>query len=120
MKRSLVFDDGKAQTYFEFIYSAVLIGGLPKERTGGVETLRREARILDALDAISDRHPNPTETFANNEPARVVRFGVVLTLDVADYELIKKRIEEAPWFPKVSRDVVRTLDWLTTAVVSEG
>lgn len=116
MIRVLTFDDTpRSQKRFELLYGAILVGGADGQRKGGIETIRREARILDALDARSVVNDDPkAPPFPSNEPARLVQTGA-LTLEQADFEILLQRMKDTPWLPKIARDVVDTVDWLTTA-----
>jgi len=109
-KRVLEFQGPKANKRFEMLYNAVLIGG-NGQRTGGIEILRREARLLDQLDAISVLASPPREFF-NKQPARDVTVPGSLALEPADYDLLRQRLGEAPWLPQSARDVVDAMDWL--------
>lgn len=125
MTRTITFnaDEARNQKRFEFIIGAMLLGGNHEQQSsrGSIEVLRREARILNVLDAISDPNPDPqAPKLANNEPARTVRANAVMELDQPDFELLRKRLEETPWMPKVARDVVDAVDWLSAAEKVEG
>jgi hypothetical protein len=119
MKRTIEFkDDAKNQKRFELLYGAILVGGAQAQngQRGGIEVLRREARLLDSLDTISVLNPDRTvPKFPNDEPARLVTSGAAMVIAQADFELLKKRLEDTPWLPKVARDVVDTVDWLSAA-----
>lgn len=112
--RIITFKSGevKSQKRFELLYGAMLLGGQQPGARGGIEVLRREARILDALDAISTPE-------SGNEETRSVVIDSVLSLQQPDFELLKKRLEEAPWLPKIARNVVDAVDWLGTAAEKE-
>ncbi len=111
MKRTITFgDEAKSQQRFELFQAAILNGGAAGQR-GGIEILRREAKLLDAFDAISDP--------AGDEKPRRVRDGAQLVLEQADFDVLKKRMEEAPWAPAASRGVIDALDWLSAAATTE-
>src|SRR5262249_22555663 len=113
MQRAIEFshpDPKVNETRFELLYNAVLVGGTPQAPPqgpgrGGIEVLRREARLLDALDGVSD-------PVGEGAPSRVVRSGEVILLAQPDFDLLVKRIEETPWMPRVARDVVSLIDWV--------
>jgi len=120
MKRIVSFKsaDPKNQQRFELLYTAILVGGItPARGQGGIEVLRKEGRLLDALDAISDPvEESHARRLPNGDPARCLRGDVTqLVLSQADHELLKKRLEEALWQPRIARDVVDCVDWFTTA-----
>lgn len=117
MKRVLTFESARQdQKRFELLYQAILIGGASAQpgSRGGIEVLRREARLLDALDGISIADPDETKGLAG-EPGRLVQAEAELVLEQPDFELLKKRVEETPWLPKAARDVVDVIDWLSAA-----
>lgn len=116
MKRRLEFKvgDAKNQKRFELLHGAVLLLPLPSAGGRGIEVIRREGRILDALESISTVNPDPQAPKIMDEPARQVRCAVLL-LEQADFELLKKRVETIDWHPKYSRAVVDVVDWLSAA-----
>lgn len=121
MIRVLTFDDSaRSQKRFELLYSAILMGGSDGQRKGGIEMIRREARMLDALDAGSVLNDDPKAApFPSNEPPRLVRPGAV-KLDQPDFDVLLQRVKDTPWLPKFARDVVNTVDWLTAAPEGSG
>jgi hypothetical protein len=104
MKRELSFDGERAEQRFQLLLAAVMAGGDGKgDRTPVV--IRKEARLLDALESIS--HMNGLETRQLNPDS-------TLTVSQEDFELLQQYTEKTPWTPRVSRDVVDLWDWLST------
>jgi hypothetical protein len=112
--RVLTFDSNRrGQSRFAILYAAVLLGAPKGAR--GLETIRREARILDALDAISDADaaaPGPV-------PARQVHPGARLVLTQPELELVGRYLEAVEWAPVASRDVIDAADWVSAAATHE-
>jgi hypothetical protein len=113
--RVLTFDaNGRGQRRFEIVYAAILLGAPKGAR--GLETIRREARILDALDAISTADgaagPGPI-------PARQVTPGARLVLAQPECELVGRYLEAVEWAPAASRDVIDAADWVSAAATHE-
>lgn len=112
MKRKVTFsDETKNQKRFELLYLSIILGA-PQNR--GIEVIRREARILDLLDSISSVNSDSNVKFGT-EPGRIINGGAELLLEVADFELIKSRLEKTEWVAIWSRKVVDTLDWFSSA-----
>lgn len=110
--RILVFDNGRSQKRFEVCYAAILLGA-PKGAGRGLEALRREARILDALEGASTVDPQAPPGAAL--PARIVTPGARLALAQPELELLARYLEAVEWAPVASRDVVDAADWLSAA-----
>lgn len=119
MKRVVTFktgDEAKNQQRFELLYSAILAGGSTPSRGSGIDMLRKEARLLDALDAISDEDgAKTTRPLPTGDHARLVRTDAELVLSQPEHELLKKRLEDGPWSPGAARAVVDCADWLGSA-----
>lgn len=113
MTRTLVFDGAKAPRRFEFCLRAVLGFGDGKgDRTR--DTLRKEARILDALDAISE--PDLDAVKAGDKDARRLKpEGGTVTLAQDDFVLLEQDVEKTPWLPRAARDAVDLQEWLSAA-----
>lgn len=112
MTRVLDFTGPKGAKRFELIRIAVLSAGDGKgERTR--ETIRKEARLLDALDTVS------RELTGTDDPnARVFDMLLELpsiTLKQDDFDLLTKYIDTTPWVPRIARDAVDVQDWLSAA-----
>lgn len=119
MKRRLEFShDDRSQKRFEILYCAVLMGGVTptQQRVAGIEMIRRESRILNALDGVSLEDPDvKSPTWPTEVRPRVVAPGTSVELVQADWELLRKRVQEALWLPKAARDVMDVDDWLGAA-----
>lgn len=114
MTRVLTFTGDKAEMRFQMLRTAILTGGDGKgERTRAI--LRKEARLLDALDAISD----PPASDVPDHEARVLNTtggrGTTITLTQEDFDLLSTYVDKTPWTPRASRDAVDVQDWLSAA-----
>lgn len=113
--RVLTFDgNGRGQRRFEIVYAAILLGAPKGAR--GLEAIRREARILDALDAIS---LGDSVTGSAPVPARIVNPGARLVLAQPELDLVGRYLEAVEWAPVASRDVIDAADWVSAAATSE-
>ena len=113
MKRTLTFDaaEPKRGARLYRLYEAVLFP--VQGRT--IEVIRREARLLDGLEAITEPDPDGKKIAGDNmEPRRLKPGTVVLEVEEADItDVFKKRLElPDTWLPKVSREIVDTITWL--------
>jgi hypothetical protein len=118
MKRIVTFKAGdqKNQQRFALLYGAILVGAQTQSRGTGIDVLRKEGRVLDALDSVSDQDDSPeARMLPTGERARKVRDGAELVLAQPEHELLKKRVEEGPWTPAVARNVVDCVDWFSAA-----
>jgi len=107
MIRRLVFDDDdKSRQRFKRLYEGLLLGGNDRKN---IETIRREARVLDALDAISEK-----EQTVQGEQRKLVA-PATLELQQADFALLEQYVNNTAWLPVVSRQIVDLVDWLSTA-----
>lgn len=111
MKRELVFgtDDRDARR-FGLLRTALLQAGDGKGPRG-IEVIRKEARLLDALDAVSV--PDPVDGDPDHRKLRPEASSV--QIDQPDFALLADYVAKVIWFPKVARDVVDLVDWLETA-----
>lgn len=110
MKRVLVFDGEKGPKRFELLRTALLSGGDGKgERTR--EVIRKEARLLTALDSISSSTNNdalPDERKLNDDSGPV-------TVTQEDFDLLSQYADRTPWLPRAAREAVDLQDWLSSA-----
>ena len=114
MKRIVKFDGEKAEKRFELIRVALLNAGDGKGERNR-ERIRKEARLMDALDSISD----PKD--ANPDGDRTLKFDVqTLTLAQDDHKLIEDYLAATPWLPRTARQAVDVQDWWETAVKEEN
>lgn len=128
MQRIVTFDGDKAAKRFEFCRIAVLGAGNGKgERTR--EVIRREARILTALDAVSESALQKwVEAGDDHLPgkdadpeARVLLAGEQkLSLSQEDHALLEGYLDTTPWLPRAARDAVDVQDWWSAAEKVEG
>lgn len=116
MTRTVIFDGDKAAKRFEFCRIAVIGAGNGKgERTR--EVVRREARILTALDAISEPMP-PTEE--DKSPRALLAGEHVWTLSQEDHALLEGYLDTTPWLPRAAQSAVDVQDWWSAAEKVEG
>lgn len=118
MTRILVFDGDRAEKRFELIRTAILLAGDGKgERTRVI--IRKEARLLDALDKISDFAPllaDPEKRVLADPDRRVLKpEGGTLEITQEDFELLQKYVDETPWLPHAARAAVDVQDWVSAA-----
>ena len=117
MKKTLVFDDLKGAVRFARLYEALIVGSVAPNQERDFDVYRREARLADAFEGISDVDPS-LRPLADNTPARRLHGmngtgPVHLTVDGADIELLKRRLKLKDfWSATVVRSVVDTYDWL--------
>lgn len=104
---------GKDDEKFEFLYHGFIIGGsLIKEK--GIKVLKRELRILDKLEAISQ--PCECGRKVLDEEDRVLPEGTgTLILEDDEVDTLYNYIGCVPWSTgKSIRGALKTLDWLKT------
>lgn len=108
--------DMKNQQRFDLLYSAILLGHQTATRQAaiGMELVRREARIFDALDEASTPDDNLPK-LASGDAGRKVKDGADLVLPDPEHALLLKRLEELPWLPAMARKAVDVVDWLKGA-----
>lgn len=111
MKRVLQFDpeNPKSARRFELCRTAILNAGDakgPRDRA----TIRQEARLLDAFDAISA--PDPTN---DKDPTARALVGGPVTLAGEDFTLLTKYLDTTPWLPRFARDAVDVQDFADAA-----
>lgn len=100
--RNLVFTEAERE-FFPLIYQGFLHGGNGPQAKG-MEVLRREVRILDKLEAISEDRDG--DRILTTVPA-------VVLLEQPEYELLRRYFENTPWTTAVSRKIVNIADWLS-------
>lgn len=113
MKRVLTFEGPRAPKRFQLLWTALTNAGDGKgERTPAV--IRKEARLQDAFEAISD--PAAGNGAGPDPEMRTLKMeGATVTLETPDFDLLHQYTEKTAWNPRISRDVVDTWDWLSTA-----
>jgi len=109
MTRVLDLTGDKAAKRFDLLRTALLSGGDGKgERVRA--TLRKEARLLDALDAVSHL------TTDGDPDRRLLNADVgTLTISQEDFDLLQKYVDTTPWIPRVAREAVDLQDWLSAS-----
>jgi hypothetical protein len=109
--RVLTFDGDHGAQRFAFLRIALLNAGDGKgDRSRAA--IRTEARLLEALDAVSD--PAPTEKDPDH---RVLKpEGGTVTLAQDDFDRLSAYVDTTPWVPRVARDAVDVQDWLSASV----
>lgn len=108
MTRILDFSGPKGPKRFDLCRMAVLSGGDGKSDRSRL-VIRKEARLLDALDVVSVPTPTPADP-----EARTVNGGSVAVAQ-DDFVLLEAYMDATPWLPRISRDVVDAQDWLSAA-----
>lgn len=116
--RKLVFNDTpEAREDFALLYQGFMTGGNAAP-SKGMEITRREAKILDKLDAISEDFGGNGKCDTCGQPVptqRVLRMGAQqIELEQPEYDLVKKYFEATPWTVRASRRVVSISDWLAS------
>jgi hypothetical protein len=110
MKRIVKFEGDKAAKRFDSVRMALLNSGDGKgERSR--DRVRREARVLDLLDTISE----PIDQANPDGPRKLKADGGTLTLDQPDHKLIEDYLSTAPWNAAGSRGAVDAQDWWESA-----
>jgi hypothetical protein len=108
MTRVLEFSGPRAPKRFQLLWASLMAGGDGKgERTPG--TIRKEARLQDALEPLSD------QSSTNGGGPTLKADGAMITVSQEDFELLVQYSEKTQWSPQVSKDVVDLWDWLSTA-----
>ena len=122
MTRTLIFDSPKAALRFEMLRAVIFSGGDGKGDRSPA-TIRKEARVQKALDAISDPVPTdrPQRRASDQDEARMLKNHGPQTLELAqeDFELLQQYSEKVQWNPRVSCAVVELWDWLSAAARQE-
>jgi hypothetical protein len=137
-RRVLVFDaaDERSEKRFQMCRTAILIAG-DRKGTRDRETIRKEARLLDALDSISEVDTRATarpscpacgaqlnavaavDGTGDGEPPR--RFvGGRIELSAEDHALLTKYLDTAPWLPASARAARDVQDFVDTPEKIEG
>jgi hypothetical protein len=111
MKRVLVFDGPKAAKRFDLCMTAIMMAGDGKG-TRDRETIRKEARLLDAFDSISVC-PDP----AVDAGTRILKEPgpLTITLRADDHSLLTHYLDTTQWTPKASREACDVQDWADAA-----
>lgn len=102
---------------FGLLYQGFIIGGNSIDKKT-MQVIRREAKVLDKLEAISQ--PRGDERYPTGDRVRELIASedskpITLLLEDEELELLKTYFESVPWVTKVSREVVRLADLLDSA-----
>jgi hypothetical protein len=117
--RRVTFAGTDGPVRFELVYEGFVIGGDSQSGMRGMETLRREGRILDKLEAISV--PKVSTRGDATRVTRELKPGThTLDLEVPEFDLLRQYFERCPWITSAARRVTATYDWLTAAPVVES
>lgn len=118
---SLHFEGDSGPKYFELVYEGFMVGG-SLERTKGMTTLRREIRILDKIEQISEIYPCGKMLPVNDEPCRKLKSEKEeLILDKPEVELILRYMTLVPWTTgKSVRNAIEVIDWLESSIRDSG
>lgn len=109
-------DSPESSERFMLLYQGFLAGGQlhdPRDGAKGMIVIRREARILDKFEGISEALP---DRLIGED--RVLR-GELMVLEQPEFELLVKYFERAPWTTKISRKIVDVSDWLSSLPLLE-
>lgn len=114
MKRRFAFDDTPAgRQAFRLVWDAVLNRGNPEQgQRQSKDDHRSEARIVRALKAISEPHPDaplPPEDAPDLRMRRLRAGGGTLTLEQPDYKRLCEYVERAQWTAGLT-DVIADLE----------
>lgn len=120
MKRVLVFDSEEIDKQrFQFVYQAFLIGGIQERKPRAL--VKQEATILRALRSVSEKVEATEEATRHvpmgAEPRTLRSDGGRVVLDQADYELLKRYVEneQIGWRPWVAEEVQDMQDFVGAA-----
>lgn len=119
MKRILTFDahESKRGARLYRLYEAVLFP--TPGRT--IEVARREARLLDGLDDITEPDPDGKKIAGGLYEARRLKAGTV-SLEVEEADItdvfLKRLVLPDTWHPNISREIVDTVGWLNQMLAS--
>lgn len=108
MTRILLFDGLHGPRRFELLRTALLNGGDGKSERSAV-VIRKEARLLDLLDTISEPTGSPDDRVLMNHGPHAV------TVSQDDFDLLQQYAEKTPWTPRAARQAVDLWDWLMIA-----
>ena len=115
MTRVLIFDGPKATKRFELLRAALMNAGDGKGDRGP-STIRKEARLQDMLDEISEAYNGNGNGTGQDPDARVLRDGShTLTLQQEDFDLLSQYADKTQWAPRAARAAVDLWDWLSAA-----
>ncbi len=113
VSRIITFDGEKAGKRFSMVRNAVLMSGHGKDaRTR--ERIRKEARVLDALDSISVPK-DPAAPDGDRDLQQFTGAPPALTLSEDDYKLVEDYLNTTPWLSHAARAAVDTQDWWMAA-----
>ena len=99
---------------FDLLYQGFIIGGnTATQKT--MQTVRREVKILDKFEAISNPLVSGDKYPTGDLVRTLVSSDQKLVLTTEEYELLKKYFESVPWVIRVSREVVRLADLIENA-----
>jgi hypothetical protein len=110
MTRVLDLTGEKGATRFDLLRTALLSAGDGKgERVR--ERIRKEARLLEALDQVSEAAPLDTD----RERRALRANGGTVTIAQDDFDLLTQYVDTTPWVPRVAREAVDLQDWLSAS-----
>ena len=132
MKRVLTFDgdDPKSAKRFEMIFEAVMQAGDKTDKRDRA-LVRKEARVIEALEAISEPSEKRPVTCGHcgsdltslverhvsavREPRHLKPGAQIVTLQGEDHELMTKYVDTVPWLPVAARAAVDVQDFVGAA-----
>ena len=117
MTRVLIFDGPHGPKRFELLHAALTMAGDGKgDRLPA--TIRKEARLQEALEALSE--PNPAAPDGEGRVLKASENGHLrLTVSQEDFDLLQQYTERTAWNPRISRQVCDLWDWMSAAEKKE-
>lgn len=120
--RVLVFEGNEqGATRFQFLYTG-LLRGTPQGGLRGLEQMRRAAKILEKLEAVSEvvRHPaDQNRVLYYGDTGDVVRqlieSGGQVELADEEFDMLRSHFENAPQTAGAAKAYVDTADFLSTS-----
>lgn len=118
--RKLVFGgEEQDKTNYQTLYAGFLLG-TPQEGLRGLGKNRSAMKIMDKFEALA----RPENSYKEGERRQMLPSGDFIfdlrepgeiTLDQAEYEMLKTHVENTPWVPGSSRRAVAALEFLENA-----
>jgi len=100
------------QMKFEFIYEGFIIGG-SLERSKGLISIRRELKILDKLEEISEPFPCGKKFTDIEAKRRLKNDSEKLTIEDDELNLIKRYLGIVPWTTgQPARNFMKVYNWI--------
>lgn len=123
VRKIVIADTPEDRETFSLLYQGFVTGGNMPQQSKGMEVTRREARVLDKLEAVSDETGGEacvscgTRIAIKREPKAGTQ---TIALEQPEFDLLKKYFEATPWTVRMSQRVVNISDWLASIPLEEG